>query len=108
MEWIWKRLVCIMRKSDWGVILQRLYRFRIYEISAVTDGGNSITWPSQGKETVDFTLPKSLPNGDYLREPCSVALFIGDLTVLLLFTVRVENIALHQASNVGGAQFYIS
>ncbi|KAF2743332.1 lytic polysaccharide monooxygenase [Sporormia fimetaria CBS 119925] len=46
------------------------------------------TWPAYQKKSVDFTLPKSLPSGKYL--------------------VRVESIALHQASNPGGAQIYLS
>jgi hypothetical protein len=37
---------------------------------------------------VEFVVPKSLPSGNYL--------------------VRVESIALHQASNVGGAQVYLA
>ncbi|KAF1942204.1 fungal cellulose binding domain-containing protein [Clathrospora elynae] len=41
-----------------------------------------------GKQQVPVTLPKSLPSGEYL--------------------LRVEHIALHSASAVGGAQFYIS
>ncbi|KAL2068597.1 hypothetical protein VTL71DRAFT_14934 [Oculimacula yallundae] len=50
--------------------------------------GNSITWPTEGKPSASFTLPKSLPNGEYL--------------------VRAEHIALHSAATIGGAQFYIS
>jgi hypothetical protein len=37
---------------------------------------------------VDYTIPKNVPSGKYL--------------------VRVESIALHQASSVGGAQMYLS
>ncbi|KAH8829954.1 glycoside hydrolase [Flagelloscypha sp. PMI_526] len=62
--------------------------FKIYQISAVTDGGTSITFPSDGLQTVDFTIPKSLPSGDYL--------------------LRIENVALHGASVFQGAQWYIS
>ena len=62
--------------------------FKVHEISAVTNGGQSISWPSNGMASVDFTLPRNLPNGQYL--------------------VRVEQIALHVASTYGGAQFYIS
>jgi hypothetical protein len=40
------------------------------------------------KGTVTANIPKNLPSGDYL--------------------LRIEHIALHQASNAGGAQFYIS
>jgi len=62
--------------------------FKVYEISAVTNGGTSITFPAEGVPSVSFTLPKSLPTGQYL--------------------VRMEAIALHVASTYGGAQFYIS
>lgn len=62
--------------------------FKVYQISAVTDGGQSITFPSQGLPAITFTLPKNLPSGQYL--------------------VRVEHIALHSASQPGGAQFYVS
>ena len=40
------------------------------------------------KQSVEFTIPKSVPSGKYL--------------------VRVESIALHQAQNPGGAQIYLS
>ena len=40
------------------------------------------------KGTVSVTIPRNIPSGDYL--------------------LRIEHIALHQASNVNGAQFYIS
>jgi hypothetical protein len=47
-----------------------------------------LTDPLPGKQQVSVPLPKSLPSGEYL--------------------MRVEHIALHSASAVGGAQFYIS
>ncbi|EIW53754.1 glycoside hydrolase family 61 protein [Trametes versicolor FP-101664 SS1] len=62
--------------------------FKAHEITAVTDGGKSIAWPAQGLGSVNFTLPRALPAGQYL--------------------VRVEAIALHEAERVGGAQFYIA
>ncbi|KAF7971754.1 hypothetical protein HWV62_16346 [Athelia sp. TMB] len=79
--------------------------FKVYQISAVTNGGTSISWPAQSKPKVgiqfalperafidlpgvSFTIPKNLPTGQYL--------------------VRIEAIALHVASTFGGAQFYIS
>ncbi|KAJ2934668.1 hypothetical protein H1R20_g2395, partial [Candolleomyces eurysporus] len=62
--------------------------FKVHEISAVTNGGQSISWPSAGLTRVEFTLPQSLPSGQYL--------------------VRIENVALHSASSPGGAQWYIS
>ncbi|KAF7985051.1 hypothetical protein HWV62_8895 [Athelia sp. TMB] len=62
--------------------------FKVYEISAVTDGGTSITFPSQNLPGISFTIPKNLPSGQYL--------------------VRTEHIALHVASSYGGAQFYLS
>ncbi len=40
------------------------------------------------EKVVSFTVPKSLPSGNYLA--------------------RIESIALHQAQSPGGAQFYLS
>jgi hypothetical protein len=62
--------------------------FKVYEISAVTDGGTTITFPSQNLTSVSFTVPSELPSGQYL--------------------VRMEAIALHVAFSFGGAQFYIA
>ncbi|KAF7973038.1 hypothetical protein HWV62_16318 [Athelia sp. TMB] len=62
--------------------------FKVFQISAVTNGGTSISWPAQNLPGVSFTIPKNLPTGQYL--------------------VRIEAIALHVASTYGGAQFYIS
>ena len=61
--------------------------FKVYQISAVTNGGQSITFPAEGLPGVTFTLPSALPSGQYL--------------------VRMEAIALHVASTYGGAQFYV-
>jgi len=61
--------------------------FKIYAEQAISSGGQ-LSWASLNKGTVSTTVPKSLPAGDYL--------------------LRVEHIALHQASTSGGAQFYIS
>jgi hypothetical protein len=73
--------------------------FKVYQISAVTDGGSTITFPAQSEffgengddidcdvdqSSVSFKIPSALPSGDYL--------------------VRVENIAIHSASYFGGAQ----
>jgi hypothetical protein len=62
--------------------------FKVYEITAVTDGGTTITFPAQNLTAVNFTIPAELPSGQYL--------------------VRMESIALHVASTYGGAQFYIA
>ncbi|PBK67560.1 glycoside hydrolase family 61 protein [Armillaria solidipes] len=62
--------------------------FKVYQLPPVTNGGTSITFPSQNQAGVSFTIPKNLPSGQYL--------------------VRIEQIALHVASTFGGAQFYIS
>ncbi|RPD70645.1 glycoside hydrolase family 61 protein A [Lentinus tigrinus ALCF2SS1-7] len=62
--------------------------FKVYQISAVTDGGKTISWPAQNQAGYTFTVPKNLPSGQYL--------------------VRIEQIALHVAQTFGGAQFYIS
>ncbi|KXH57471.1 fungal cellulose binding domain-containing protein [Colletotrichum nymphaeae SA-01] len=61
--------------------------FKIYSDGpTVTSGG--LTWPTNGKATVNVQIPKCIENGDYF--------------------LRVEHIALHSASSVGGAQLYIS
>jgi len=61
--------------------------FKIYELGPTFSGG-AIKWPLDNACQVTFPIPKSLPNGEYL--------------------LRVEHIALHSASSVGGAQFYNS
>lgn len=60
--------------------------FKIYQDHPTI--GASLVWPSQGKSVLDVTIPKCIPDGDYL--------------------LRVEHIGLHSASAVGGAQLYIS
>ncbi|CAK5272362.1 unnamed protein product [Mycena citricolor] len=62
--------------------------FKVYQISAVTDGGSTITFPATGLASVTFNIPSATPSGQYL--------------------IRIEHIALHSASSYGGAQFYIS
>ncbi|KAL2860815.1 lytic polysaccharide monooxygenase auxiliary activity family 9 protein [Aspergillus lucknowensis] len=61
--------------------------FKIYE-DGPEFGDQALTWPSDTLSQVEFTIPASLPDGDYLY--------------------RVEHIGLHSASAAGGAQFYIS
>ncbi|KAF2471776.1 glycoside hydrolase family 61 protein-like protein [Lindgomyces ingoldianus] len=68
--------------------------FKVAKIDAVpsANGGaltsDEKTWPAYKKTQVDFQIPKNVPSGKYL--------------------VRVESIALHQASSAGGAQIYLS
>ncbi|KAJ7204660.1 glycoside hydrolase family 61 protein [Mycena pura] len=62
--------------------------FKVFQISAVTNGGTSITFPAQNLPSVSFTVPKTLPSGQYL--------------------VRMESLALHVAETFQGAQWYIS
>ncbi|KAI0344449.1 family 61 glycoside hydrolase [Trametopsis cervina] len=62
--------------------------FKVHQLTAITNGGSSISWQDDNISQVTFTLPKSLPSGQYL--------------------LRVEQIALHVAQSFGGAQFYIS
>ncbi|KAJ6612978.1 glycosyl hydrolase family 61-domain-containing protein [Mycena sp. CBHHK59/15] len=62
--------------------------FKIYQISAVTDGGSTITFPATGMSEVTFPVPAQTPSGQYL--------------------IRIEHIAVHSASYYGGAQFYIA
>jgi len=63
--------------------------FKIYE-QGPQFGGSALVWPTNDPDatTVSFTLPSELPNGEYL--------------------IRLEHIALHTATSVGGAQFYLS
>lgn len=64
--------------------------FKVYELStsSITDEGLQwATYVGGGINNFTFTLPDSLPSGDYL--------------------MRAEHIALHGASTEGGAQFYI-
>ncbi|KAF2709565.1 lytic polysaccharide monooxygenase [Pleomassaria siparia CBS 279.74] len=61
--------------------------FKIYAEQATSSSGQ-LSWGSLNKGTVSVTIPKATPSGDYL--------------------LRVEHIALHQASNLNGAQLYIS
>ncbi|KAH7071084.1 glycoside hydrolase [Paraphoma chrysanthemicola] len=61
--------------------------FKVHSEGATFPGG-SLSWVSNGKSEVSFTLPKSVPSGEYL--------------------VRVEHIALHGAYEANGAQFYLS
>ncbi|KAI0367648.1 hypothetical protein BV20DRAFT_949716 [Pilatotrama ljubarskyi] len=60
--------------------------FKIWEDPPVFENGQ-LVFPSQTMDEITFTIPKSLPSGQYL--------------------VRAEQIALHVASSVGGAQFYL-
>nr|4B5Q_A Chain A, GLYCOSIDE HYDROLASE FAMILY 61 PROTEIN D [Phanerodontia chrysosporium]4B5Q_B Chain B, GLYCOSIDE HYDROLASE FAMILY 61 PROTEIN D [Phanerodontia chrysosporium] len=59
--------------------------FKIYEEKPQFENGQLVFDTTQ--QEVTFTIPKSLPSGQYL--------------------LRIEQIALHVASSYGGAQFYI-
>ncbi|KEP50726.1 glycoside hydrolase family 61 protein [Rhizoctonia solani 123E] len=62
--------------------------FKVFELPPITDGGNSITFPTDGMTNVTFPIPTSVPSGEYL--------------------VRIEHIALHLALNYQKAEFYVS
>ncbi|MCJ1327081.1 hypothetical protein MMC10_003747 [Thelotrema lepadinum] len=62
--------------------------FKIWSEGPSSFDSNGPVWPTTGLTQITFPTPKSLPTGDYL--------------------VRMEHIAVHVASTVGGAQFYIS
>ncbi|TFL01518.1 glycoside hydrolase family 61 protein [Pterulicium gracile] len=62
--------------------------FKVYEISAKTNGGSSITFPTDQLSRFEFKIPNSLPSGQYL--------------------IRVEHIALHNAADFGEAQLYVA
>ncbi|KAI0019444.1 glycoside hydrolase family 61 protein [Xylariomycetidae sp. FL0641] len=61
--------------------------FKIYE-EHPTFTATEMAWASDGLAEVSVTIPACVAEGDYL--------------------LRVEHIALHSASEVGGAQFYIA
>ncbi|KAF3764435.1 family 61 glycoside hydrolase [Cryphonectria parasitica EP155] len=61
--------------------------FKIYQ-DHPTFSASGPTWPSQGLTAVNIPIPSCVENGEYL--------------------LRAEHIALHSASSVGGAQFYLS
>jgi hypothetical protein len=60
---------------------------KIYAEKATSSGGQ-LSWGSLNKGTVSVTIPKATPSGDYL--------------------LRVEHIALHQASNVSPYIFFLT
>ncbi|CAE6377506.1 unnamed protein product [Rhizoctonia solani] len=62
--------------------------FKIHELPPITDGGSSITFPTDGMTNVTFPIPRAVPSGEYL--------------------VRIEHIALHLALNYQKAEFYVS
>ncbi|KAK1843097.1 fungal cellulose binding domain containing protein [Colletotrichum chrysophilum] len=67
--------------------------FKVYN-DGPTVTSNGLTWPTSGniytpgKTTLNVQIPRCLADGEYF--------------------LRVEHIALHSASSVGGAQLYIS
>ncbi|KAI1331137.1 lytic polysaccharide monooxygenase [Xylariaceae sp. FL0255] len=61
--------------------------FKVYQDLPTVSSGQYV-WPSMGLTTVPFTIPTCIADGDYL--------------------FRVEHVALHVASTVNGAQFYLS
>jgi len=61
--------------------------FKIYAEKAISSSGQ-LSWASLNQGTVSVTIPKNVPSGDYL--------------------LRIEHIALHNAGQAGGAQFYLS
>jgi hypothetical protein len=72
--------------ASWNPSTSQVW-FKIYtEKPSFSSSG--ITFASENQSQFSFKIPSSLPSGDYL--------------------IRIEHIALHTASSVGGAQFYIS
>lgn len=62
--------------------------FKVFEMGPASITSEGLQWGSNGLQNFTFTLPEEVPAGQYL--------------------LRAESIALHGASVVGGAQFYIS
>jgi hypothetical protein len=61
--------------------------FKVWDWAPTYSKSTGLVFASEGVTNVTFTLPKSLPSGQYL--------------------LRLEQIALHAAGSYGGAQFYI-
>ncbi|CAN8101607.1 unnamed protein product [Discula destructiva] len=61
--------------------------FKIYQ-DAPTVSSSGLSWASQNKPSIDIPIPSCVEDGEYL--------------------LRAEQIALHTAGTVGGAQFYLS
>ncbi|RYP60905.1 hypothetical protein DL771_010340 [Monosporascus sp. 5C6A] len=61
--------------------------FKVYQDMPTLANGQ-YQWPSDGKSQLTFTIPQCIENGEYL--------------------FRIEHVALHSASSVNGAQFYIA
>ncbi|TFL01517.1 glycoside hydrolase family 61 protein [Pterulicium gracile] len=61
--------------------------FKVHEIGPITNGGSSISFPTDDMLRFEFDLPRALPSGQYL--------------------IRAEHIALQEAAQVNGAQFYL-
>ncbi|KAL9621516.1 MAG: hypothetical protein Q9160_004046 [Pyrenula sp. 1 TL-2023] len=61
--------------------------FKVYQ-DYPTVASSGLTWVTQNKLAIPVKIPSCIASGDYL--------------------VRIEHIALHSASTVGGAQLYIS
>ncbi|KAI1405342.1 glycoside hydrolase family 61 protein [Hypoxylon fuscum] len=63
--------------------------FKIHTTMPTMDSNKQVTWPAQNEYVTDnATIPAATPAGEYL--------------------LRVEHIALHQAMQPNGAQFYLS
>ncbi|KAF4619042.1 hypothetical protein G7Y89_g14804 [Cudoniella acicularis] len=62
--------------------------FKVWEQGPTALNKNGGVWPSSGLKTLNFTIPKATPSGDYLA--------------------RLEHIGLHAAGQKNGAQFYLS
>ncbi|KIK69990.1 glycoside hydrolase family 61 protein [Collybiopsis luxurians FD-317 M1] len=62
--------------------------FKIWEAKPAYSPSTGMTFPTENEQEFTFTIPKSTPSGQYL--------------------LRGEQIALHVASSVNGAQFYLS
>ncbi|KDQ55399.1 glycoside hydrolase family 61 protein [Jaapia argillacea MUCL 33604] len=61
--------------------------FKIWEWPPTWSASTGLVFASENIQSVNFTVPKNVPSGQYL--------------------IRVEQIALHVAETYGGAQFYI-
>lgn len=89
-----RRWYCLVQSKPipslcfWLAIELMYPALQVHEITPKTDGGKTISYPTDNLTQFEFKLPQALPTGEYL--------------------VRVEHIALQDAARLGGAQFYVS
>lgn len=95
---------------------------QVHEVSAVTDGGNTITWPAESafpeiidEQAVNYTRPLRRPRRHLQHPQVSPLRTVGVQSYFQApstrppmsarYLVRMEAIALHSASTLGGGKY---